>query len=320
LYAVAEYTAAANIYLELLKSLPDVPLVREKVRARLTEIYLRGENREKATEQLHTMIKEDPANPLAYYWLGTVALDEGKFEEAIENLNRCLLLNPKLEQAWYDLARSQIAAGKGKDALGTLDKAREKFTANFVVEFLTGLAYSREKEWDNSVQHFTEAEAVARATDPRRLNEQFYFQFGSACERKGDLALAEKHFQKSLELAPDFADAMNYLGYMWAEHGMKLEKAKELIEKAVKIEPKNAAYLDSLGWVLFKLSRPREGLQQILKAAEVSEKPDATIYDHLGDIYGALKQPDQAREAWKKSLSLEESDAVRKKLGPDADK
>ncbi len=317
LYAVGEYTGAANIYLELLKSLPDVPLVREKVRARLTEIYLRGENREKATEQLRAMIKDDPANALAYYWLGALALDENKLDDAIDNLNRSLSINPKLEQAWYDLARAQISAGKGRDALATLEKAREKFTANFVVEFLTGLAYSREKAWDDSVQHFTEAEAVARATDPKRLTEQFYFQFGSACERKGDYAQAEKQFEKALEIAPNFAEALNYLCYMWAEHGMKLEKAKELIEKAVKVEPKNAAYLDSLGWVLFKLSQPKEGLEQILKAAELSEKPDATIYDHLGYIYAALNQREKAREAWKKSLSLEASEAVRKKLGLD---
>jgi tetratricopeptide (TPR) repeat protein len=231
-----------------------------------------------------------------------------------------VLINPKLEQAWYDLARAQISADKGREALATLEKAREKFTANFVLEFLTGLAFSRQKAWDDSIQHYTEAEAVARATDPKRLTELFYFQFGSACERKGDFALAEKQFEKCIELAPNFAEGLNYLGYMWAEHGMKLDKARELIEKAVKLEPKNAAYLDSLGWVLFKLNQPKDGLQQILKAAEVSEKPDATIYDHLGDIYAALNQQEKAREAWRKSLSLEPNNGVRKKLGLEPEK
>src|SRR2546423_3850673 len=107
---------------------------------------------------------------------------------------------------------------------------------------------------------------------------------------------------------------MNYLGYMWAEHGMKLEEANELIEKAVKAEPKNAAYLDSLGWVRFKLGRPKEALDPELKAVELSEQPDATVYDHLGDIYAALKQRDKAREAWKKSVSLEANEQVKKKL------
>ena len=134
------------------------------------------------------------------------------------------------------------------------------------------------------------------------------------CERKGDYAQAEKYFQKCLVLSPDFAEAMNYLGYMWTEHGEKLDQARELIEKALKAEPKNAAYLDSMAWVLFKQKQPQEALPYALKAAELSEKPDATVFDHIGDIYEALKQPEKAREAWRKSVSLEPSEGISKKI------
>ena len=101
--------------------------------------------------------------------------------------------------------------------------------------------------------------SIAKATDPKQLDEGFYFELGATCERKGDYAEAEKYFEKCLHLAPDFAEAMNYLGYMWAEHGMKLDQAREMIEKALKAEPKNAAYLDSMAWVLFKLNQPEGG-------------------------------------------------------------
>jgi tetratricopeptide (TPR) repeat protein len=104
------------------------------------------------------------------------------------------------------------------------------------------------------------------------------------------------------------------LGYMWAEHGLKLEKARELIEKAVKAEPKNAAFLDSMAWVLYKLNQPAEALPYALKAAELSEQPDATVDDHIGDIYAALKQLDKAREFWRKSLALEPNEEIQKKL------
>ena len=121
-------------------------------------------------------------------------------------------------------------------------------------------------------------------------------------------------FQRCLEIAPSFAQALNYLGYMWAEHDLNLEKARDLIGKALKAEPANGAYLDSMGWVLFKLKHPEQALDYLLKASQGLDKPDATVYDHLGDIYQALKQPDKAREAWRKSLTLDPSDEVRKKL------
>ena len=52
----------------------------------------------------------------------------------------------------------------------------------------------------------------------------------------------------------------------------------------------------------------------VSEPSHMSEKPDATVYDHLGDIYAALEQLEKAREAWRKSLSVEPNEEVRKKL------
>ncbi|MBI3851300.1 MAG: tetratricopeptide repeat protein [Verrucomicrobia bacterium] len=315
---MGEIRKATEIYLQLLSKYGDFPPVRDEIRAKLTDIYLRGSNRERAVEQLEAMVRDDPANAQAYYHLGGLAYEEKKFDQAAEYFEKTLLFRPDIQQAYYDLAGVQINLNKTQDALATLDKARTKFPENFVTEFLSGLAYNRRKDYATAIKHFTAAEVIARVTDPKRLNQAFYFQLGAVYERNGDYQQAETYFQKCLEMSPNFAEALNYLGYMWADRGVKLEKAHELIEKAVKLEPKNAAFLDSLGWVLFKLNQPQPALEQILKAVEFAEEPDATLYDHLGDIYTALKQPEKAREAWHKSLAIEPNDQIQKKLGPPA--
>jgi tetratricopeptide (TPR) repeat protein len=245
-----------------------------------------------------------------------LALDDNKAAEAAENFSKTVLLSPDFESGYYFLAMAQLDLKQNSEALATLDKARKRFQQSFALEFYTALAYSRQKAYAEALRHFTTAEIIAKATEPKQLDERFYFQVGATCERKGDYDEAEKYFRKCLQLAPNFAEAQNYLGYMWAEHGWKLQEARDLIEKAVKTEPKNAAYLDSMAWVLFKLKQPQEALPYALKAVEFSEEPDATVYDHLGDIYDALKQTGKAREAWRKSLSLESSPLVRKKLEP----
>ena len=312
--SLGDYAKATKLYLDLLKTLPDLPLIRERVRAKLTDIYLKTEDRERAVEQLKAILRDDPMNSQAYYFLGTIALEEKKLPDAIEYFGRTITLKSDFAQAYYDLAIAQIQSNKAGDALATLNKARQRFAENYLLEFCTAMAYSGQKDYGEAIKHYTSAEIMAKATDPGRLTEFFYFQFGAAYERQKQYEDAEKQFQKCLQMKPDFAGALNYLGYMWAEHGMKLEQARELIEKAVKLEPKNAAYLDSMGWVLYKLSKPKEALNYLLKAIELSEEPDATVYDHLGDIYAALNQRDKAREAWQKSVSLEASDEVKKKL------
>ena len=311
---LGESSRAITNYLDLLKTLPDVPLLREQIRAKLAEVYLRSKNPEQAMKQFEAIVREEPTNPQVYYLMGTIAFEAKKLPESAEYFSKAILLNPNLEAAYYHLAAAQISQNKTSDALATLDKARKKFQPGFVLEFWTAMAFSRDKAYKQAVEHYTAAEVQAQASEPERLDENFYFQLGAAHERNGDLVQAEKYFNKCLKLAPDSPETLNYMGYMWAEHGMKLDQAKAMIEKAVKAEPKSSAYLDSLGWVLYKQNRPKEALVHILKAIELSEEPDATEHDHLGDIYNALKQPDKAREAWKKSISLEANDEVKKKL------
>jgi tetratricopeptide (TPR) repeat protein len=309
---LGDTTNAERIYVQLLDANGDVPGLRDK----LVDIYWREKNYDKARQQLEVMVQEDPANPKAYYILGYIADDNKKFSEAADYWQKALLLSDNAEDLYYDLARVQINLNRTKDALATLQRAKThpKFEGGFVPEVLNALAYDRQKDYTNAIAHFTTAEVIAKATKPQLLTADFYFDQGSAYERAGNYDQAEKCFQKSLDLSPDSGEALNYLGYMWAEHGIKLDKALELIEKAVRIDPKSAAYLDSLGWVLYKLNRPAEALPNEQKAIELSEEPDATLYDHLGDIYAALKEKGKAREAWSRSIAVQPDEQVRKKL------
>ena len=292
---MGEFSRAEPLYLELLDRFPALPGTREK----LADIYLRTARKDKAAEQLEAISRDNPRNEQAYYYLGNIASQEKRLSDAEDYFEQALTLKPEFEPVYYRLAEVKINLNKPKDALGLLDSARARFKRNFVLEFLTAVAYARLKEYAEAVRHFTEAEVIARAGEPDSLTYLFYFQSGSAFERNGNYAEAEKQFRKCLELFPQFAEAMNYLGYMWADRGENLEEARRLIEKAVELEPANPAFLDSMGWVLFKLKQPREALGWLQKAVQHAKEPDPTLYDHLGDIYGDLRQLDKARDAWR---------------------
>ncbi|HET7624786.1 MAG TPA: tetratricopeptide repeat protein [Verrucomicrobiae bacterium] len=311
---------SAKLYQEVLEKLPATSYLRETVRAKLTDIYLRGNKTTRAAEQLENIIRDNPTDAQAYYLLGNIAYTGTNYSKAIEQFSKVILLSPDFEPVYYDMAGAQISDDKPADALATLEKARTKFPQNFIVDYLAAMAYDRLNDFTNAVSHFNAAEIFAKVNDQKRLNDLFYFQFGAACERAGNLALAETNFLECLALSPNFSEAQNYLGFMWADHGMNLDRARELIARAVKAEPKNAAYLDSMGWVLYKLKQPKQALGYVLDAIKYSEEEDATLYDHLGDIYSALDQPQKARDAWRKSLSLEANEMVRKKLETSRDK
>ncbi len=305
---------AQRFYEDIVKDLPDTSPQFDRVHAALADIYLQKHDSKRATEQLQAIVRDNPTDSQTYYILGTIAYDDTNYVKAIEYFSNSILFNPDFEQAYINLAMAQLGTNQAPAALQTLERARRRFGQDFSVEYRTGIVYTAEKDYTNALQHFTTAELLGKNGDTNRLSDEFYFHLAAAYERTGDYAQAEKYFQTSLQLAPDSPETLNYLGYMWAEHGMKLDQAREYISKALKQDPKNAAYLDSMAWALYQSHQPKPALDYALKALQNSEEEDATLYDHIGDIYNALGQKDKARQAWNKSVSLEANDAVRKKL------
>ncbi|HKI85654.1 MAG TPA: tetratricopeptide repeat protein [Thermoanaerobaculia bacterium] len=133
-------------------------------------------------------------------------------------------------------------------------------------------------------------------------NASALFVLGASLERRGDRSQAESTFQDLLKLKPDFAPALNYLGYMWAERGQNLERALTLTQRAVALDPTNGAYVDSLGWANFKLGN-YDAAKKYLERAVALTADDATVLEHLGDLYLRLGDRERARELYERSAA-----------------
>jgi tetratricopeptide (TPR) repeat protein len=311
---LSEAKKAADIYNRLLTQAVDSATLRHLLREKLGEILLDAHDVTNAAAQFQAIVQEDPHRSQAWYYLGILAHSGGRLAEAADDFEKARRWAPDLEQAYYRLALVLADLRRGDDALQILDLARLRFPDSFDAQFFNALVNLQLKDFSQAVSHFSAAETLARTNNPARLDRQFYFQIGAACERDHQYKRAEDYLQKCIDLGPDDAAALNYLGFMWADRDEHLPKARAYIEKACRLDPKNAAYLDSLGWVLFKLKQPQQALPWLVKAVALSPEPDPTILDHLGDVYLSLRQLDKAVEYWKKSLAVEPNDDVKKKL------
>ncbi len=309
-----ELDRATQLYEELLEKAGANPGATAILREQLIQLYYLAGRRADASRLLRDVMRENPNNPRVHYLLGSLAAQAREPGEAVTHFERAVALDPSFEPAYYDLAISQAGAGQTDAALSTLEKTRARFKHNFQLEFVTGIVQAAAKRYPDALKSFTSAELLAKSGDPERLNHIFYFQVGAASERAGRYDEAEAAFRRCLELAPDYAEALNYLGYMWAERGVNLDEAHQLIARAVAAEPESAAFLDSMAWVLFKQGKTTEALDWMERALQRIEKPDATLLDHHGDILWALGREEEARAAWRKSLEIEANDAIREKL------
>jgi tetratricopeptide (TPR) repeat protein len=143
-----------------------------------------------------------------------------------------------------------------------------------------------------------EAEKLSMDKDEK---ETIHFMRGAMYERMKKYDLAEAEFRKVLAMNPENSSALNYLGYMFADRGVNLQEALQMITKALEREPGNAAYLDSLGWVYYRLGRYDEA-ESNLKASLAKMSRDPTVHDHLGDVYLKLGRVKDAISQWERSI------------------
>ncbi|HEX4567929.1 MAG TPA: hypothetical protein VH138_14935, partial [Vicinamibacterales bacterium] len=109
------------------------------------------------------------------------------------------------------------------------------------------------------------------------------------------------------------AGALNYLGYLLAEHNTSLEEAVTLIQRALKVEPDNPSYLDSLGWAYVQQGKLDLADPALTTAAEKLPK-NSVIQDHLGDLRLKQNRRTDAIAAWQRALAGDMESLDRSKL------
>jgi tetratricopeptide (TPR) repeat protein len=176
-----------------------------------------------------------------------------------------------------------------------------------------GIIYTRAKDWNRALEALAKAEQLSTRPDDKAGVQ---FLRGDLYQRQKMFDQADAEFRKVLAATsptdPQSAATLNYLGYMNADRGVKLEESLNFIKQALSFEPNNGAYLDSLGWAYFKLGKYDQAEESLTKA-ETHMSKDPTVQEHLGDLYqktGRLKLAaahwDRSVQEWTKTVPAEQ--------------
>jgi tetratricopeptide (TPR) repeat protein len=132
---------------------------------------------------------------------------------------------------------------------------------------------------------------------------ELIFRLGVVFDKMGQKEKSIEQMRRVLGIDPKHADALNYIGYTYAEQGVRLNEAMELIQSALKMKPKSGYIIDSLGWVYYKKGLYDEAIQSLEKAFTLIPD-DPTVSEHLGDVYFSTKKYKKSLEMYQKALSL----------------
>jgi tetratricopeptide (TPR) repeat protein len=218
--------------------------------------------------------------------------------------------------------RSQIEYALNQNDLEHLDESKAVLRAlitedgSDLLPYLTlGGILSQHKDYAAAAGVYDEA--VAQIGEPQPEHWNLFYRRGISYERIKQWDKAEPNFRKAIELSPDQADVLNYLGYSWIDMGINLDEGMEMIRKAVELDPRSGFIVDSLGWAYFKIGEYENAVEQLERAVEIMPQ-DPVINDHLGDAYWQVGRRLEATFQWNHALSFDPEFAdkvkIRKKL------
>ncbi|UCD94629.1 MAG: tetratricopeptide repeat protein [Candidatus Zixiibacteriota bacterium] len=244
---------------------------------RLALVYFEADSLFVADSLFTWLIDHGDENVITYYYGGRLALAIENMTAAKSRFMRLTALADSIVDGWLNL--------------GLVYRIEDSLDREITI-------------YERGLKHMTNLEDSSR----------ILFSLGVTLEQHGRFDHAVEAFERLLVLAPDHSQALNYLGYMLADKGIRLEHARSLIEKALEIMPENGAYIDSYGWVLYRLGELENALAELLRAVRYEQR-DPVVMEHVGDVYEALGDTEKAAVYWNKALELDpDNETLKEKL------
>jgi tetratricopeptide (TPR) repeat protein len=271
----------------------------------VAKILLHQQKQEEAKEILLSLLSGEDGSE-ARYLLALLSFQNKNYQKSEEYLRLIEPGSRQFEEAVYLRTRLYNAENQGEKAVRLL----ERYLAD--PETAAPLFYALlSVEYQNRGDNGGALKLMKKAVSLYPKNHQLLFEYAMLLEKNGSHEAAIQEMEKLLLLAPDHAEALNFIGYSWADRNVNLEQALLYIEKALELTPNNGYIIDSLGWVYFRMGELEMAATTLQRSLEL-EPDDPHIYDHLGDVYRAQKEYDKALEVYRLAYEMFDDKNKRK--------
>ncbi|MGZ3769242.1 MAG: tetratricopeptide repeat protein [Bdellovibrio sp.] len=271
------------------------------------EAYSLEGNSQKAIEAFKTTLIYDQNSSTVNMRLATEYLKTGMISESMVQAEEAVNKDPKNVESRLLLGGLYSSTKAYTKALEQYEKVMELQPANTEASLYIGALYSEQKQSEKAVKYF---EALTKNKDYSSPHLPYYYIGRVRMEQSEPkyLKLAEEAFKKSLQLKPDFADAVISLGVLY-------NKQKK-DDKAV------AAYRE-----FQKKNSPNPRVAEVLAQIYIDRNEYDNAYEQLEVVESESDEPLNARmkmaliliEQKKYDVASEKLEAVLKEA-PDSDK
>jgi tetratricopeptide (TPR) repeat protein len=313
-----------------------------KVRERLALLYLGENNYQKSAAHFDVLLNQFPDNMELKYKAVYVAIDGGFLDKAKSYLGDIIQKNPDSQKGLYfmgllykELKDWGIAAsyfervtdeeylkssrlyltvcynklGKKAKSFKILkdfwDKDRDEEVGYFLASYYKGT-----KDYENALIVLEEILKI-----PDLKNNKAVYLAAEIYLKKGAVEKGISMVEGILKKNQDDPEALNFIGYSYAERGLNLDMSEKMLKKALEFKPGDPYIMDSIAWMYYMKKDYEKALEWQGQAVE-RLKNEPTLLEHMGDI---LKAQGKNKDAKKYYLDAskhepEEPELLRNKI------
>ena len=229
-------------------------------------------------------------------YLGQVNMEAKRYQKALELARKGRQESP--DDVRFALLEAQALRRTGKfdEGVQVLQDARKAHADDVSVYVSLAQLYTDGGQPDRGV-------TLLRSAGPKFPDDtRIPFELGTILDGQKKYKDAETALQQVLNRDPKNAQALNYLGYMLADRGERLDESLGYIKRALALDPNNGAYLDSLGWAYFKKNDLDQAEANLSRAA-AQLTANSVVQDHYGQLLFKRGRYADAIAAWKRALA-----------------
>ncbi len=280
------YKEAMKRYRMILKAEPDA----HTSRLSLALIQIEQEAFQEAEKNLLEVLAKKGYSEIATYYLGLVYQELKQPQKALQYFEQ-------IKSGHYYLD-AQLHRAEVYFSIKSLDKAFEVLEAIQVSGLKQRLKLSRAKaifyraagQLERAVDEYHKMLKVEPDDLGILMNQAMLFY---DLERFDEYV---SNLKRVIELSPNEADALNALGYYYADKGENLDQAESLLLLAHQLKPNNYYILDSVGWLYFQKGQYHLAKEYLEKALAIQMDDEVLI--HLIRTYWMLGEREAAKAIW----------------------
>jgi len=276
-YKNKTYLSAINPFWKVIE-LDTIDRFKDKY-SLLSDAYIKLNNPDSAQIVLEMGVEEYPNNAHLHRTLGYFLDGRGLTEDAIQQYEKAVEIDPDKLTDWKALANLYIKNDQVEEATGAFKKVVELDPEDQDAQTALSRLYKSSGDVDAAIQQWEELKKL----DPN--NTENLFNLGREYFNIGDYDNAIVNLEQMLKLKPEDTKALEFFGNALQNKG-NYRRAINVYSEIMKLQPENKKILCDIATCYKELGQFQTGRETARRAIRIDSKY-GLAYIVIGEIYEA---------------------------------